>query len=220
MAGKSGESGRAISERLSENIFILPSTLPSSDSESHLSFYRVYFEGVLQSSSQNRNSKTPIVLVSKECSTGKKVFSGSCKWDLMKYTSTDTWCLADDFNLGQLGCTDCVTSLATVYRTLNGEPRRVVTKVSIVDNNGIETKFPLGETSCHTLKASPLEVAELNKCGFFCFFQKTDPLYENETKFTCRYVPPTTYGVDLASPLFAGVDLDKLQVITVDLICS
>jgi len=228
--GKKGEAGRdgksyAI-EKTYERFYVLPQELFMSSKRDMptvtLDIYKVKEGGELRRASQNVPfSADQVIKVSKDCPHGKKVLTGFCKWDLLKFKQRESWCFAEDFNVAKRGCTQCVVSVETKTMFFEKANREVVSQLTFVDLEREEQVFELTERSCKILDSAALDVSELRQCGFFCFFQKLDPIYESNTKFSCSYIPPTVFGINLESSIFAGLNLkEKLEMITIELTCT
>jgi len=52
------------------------------------------------------------------------------------------------------------------------------------------------EESCLAVSLSPLTPQESKDCGFFCFFYHLEPIIVSNTTFTCKYIPPSHYGIN------------------------
>jgi len=224
--GRDGKDGRdAISEKLEESFFLLPSQFSQQEkrtsSELNLNLFRVKEGGKLRKRSQNKHLSDDVLKVWKECPSGMKLFNGFCKWNLLQFMEKESWCLAEDFQVKKRGCSDCFTSIETKLIEFEGKKRQVVTSLTYSDRQKQEQPFELTERSCLLLDTSALQKLERKKCGFFCLFQKLDPIFESDTKFSCTYFPPASFGVDDSSPLFSSFNLsNKLNIISVEIVCS
>jgi len=185
--------------------------------------FRVKEGGKLRSLSQNvrQPEDSAFVKVSKQCPSGTKVLTGFCNWNVLKFVEKESWCFAEDFEVGKRGCSDCCTSVETKMVDFEGEKRKVVTDVTYFDENEIQSEFSLSETSCRVLETSELDKVEFNKCGFFCLFHQLEPLFESDIEFSCKYFPPSSLGIDQDLSFFSRLPLqDKLEIITIKLVCS
>jgi len=167
------------------------------------------------------SSSSNVFKVSKNCPPGKKLIAGSCKWDLLGFESRDSWCFADDFTVGHEGCRNCLVSFGSTSKRVDGDNKNVITSIVYRNANGEKVSATLDESSCSILDARDITETEQTQCGFFCFFQKLDSIYENDTRFTCKYVPPSAFGLPLGGNLFAGLDVsDKVEKITAEIVCG
>jgi len=222
LKGEKGDSSIAILKKTSESFFILPDEINPSKRDStelKLKIARVKRNGIIIGPTNILESNT-VIKVSQECKKGK-VLIGNCRWEIFKFDNLPSWCLAEDFPVGKRGCSDCISSVETNNVYFEGGSRNVATKITYSNSDQSNESYDLNDSSCSILETQELDSGDISKCGFFCFFQKLDSLYESETKFTCRFIPPTAFGFDLSSPFFAGTDLhDKIQSITIEVVCS
>jgi len=219
-----GDRGQnAMSVKLEESFYVVSSqqNKKRNDEQLRFNFVRVKQGGKLRKLSQNRELSDDILKVSKDCPSGMQLFAGYCKWNLLKFIEKDIWCLVEDFKIGRRGCSDCFTSVETKMVELEGKKRKVVTQLIYSDSKNQERSYLLTERSCKLLDTYELEKFEFRKCGFFCLMQKLDPLFENDTTFSCTYFPPAFYGVDLGGAHHSSFDLsNKLEMISIELVCS
>jgi len=222
--GEKGDSNVTRMKKSLESFFILPDEAESKrdSSDLKLKLSRVKKDGrLIESTHLLQPSPQQVIKVSKECTDGTRVFMGNCRWDLLRFDSQPSWCFAEDFPVGKRGCTDCITSVETTSANYEGTEVKVATRITFSNADQSEDSYDLHERSCSILDTREMEPQDLTKCGFFCFFQKLDSLYESETKFTCRYIPPSAFGIGLNNPFFSSTDLqDKIQSITIEVVCS
>jgi len=50
--------------------------------------------------------------------------------------------------------------------------------------------------NCFFVELTDLSSLEEKECGFFCFFYHLEPILESSNTFSCRYTPPSHYGVE------------------------
>ena len=154
-------------------------------------------EGKLHSPSRNHdvNSDDPVI-VSTRCPPGTRVISGNCKWSAqMLSTAKDSWCRSKDFKEARKrGCKDCIISKTTASRTFENVQTLVVIGLTLADQEGRETSFEMDGRSCSILDNLELDKKGLKDCGYFCFFHQFDAFHHDDTTFSCKYIPPASFG--------------------------
>jgi len=225
--GIKGERGRdAISVKLEESFYLLPSQLSQQQKkrngeELYLPIFRVKEGGKLRKLSQNRELSDDIVKVSKHCPSELKLLNGYCKWHILQFVVKKSWCFAEDFQVDNGTCSDCIISLETKIVDFEGAKRKVVTEITYSDQLKQQKSYPLSERSCKLLDTSALEKKDFRKCGFFCFYHNLEPIFENNSRFSCQYAPPSYYGMKMSSPTSSNFDLsNKLEMISIEIVCS
>ena len=182
--------------------------------------------GEISSPLHNRviSSSTDDITVSKSCPPGKRVLIGTCKWDLLSQKQTrNTWCRARDFLASKR---EENVSFETKEEIIEGKTEQVVSSISFRNQEGKEEKAEMNSQSCTLIDTSLSSSSQLKECGFFCFFQKTEPLFESESVFSCKYIPPSSFGMDELFGLLPSSKRleksfeEKIQMITLELVCE
>jgi len=151
----------------------------------------------VNSPSKNRNIHSKKVqFFHSSCKKDQILFRGDCKWGLFKFKAYPTWCRVKDFKPGKRGCTDCVVNIdKTVKRDFEGEQKVDVVRKIRLNINGYIQRLKLTKNSCKIIRPLELNSEEFSQCGFFCFFHEVEQIYTSDKTFTCKYVPPSFYGV-------------------------
>jgi len=162
-------------------------------------------------------------IVSQSCPEGQKIFSGNCKWDLLKFKSSESWCRSKDFQINEnVMCVDCLINSETKKEIFNGKLTEVLTKLTFRDLKSKEHSFDLNERSCQILETTKTDESDMEKCGMFCLFSKVDPITISDSVFSCRYIPPSVFGADQFFGISKRDDqqfVDKIQIISTEIVC-
>jgi len=244
VAGKDGRDGKdgkdAEIDKFDDNLFLVTSPENTkrgqdeiSEALSLLGIARVYVKHQTLTRASTLVTSSPrkvrdvnsgqVFTISKSCPEGRKILTGNCRWDIFQATAQDAWCQAKDFKEGKKGCKNCISNVKSEAVSLEGKQTEVVTKMIIRNEDGSEKEFHMNSKSCTALQTSKIDMDGMRDCGYFCFFQKLDPLYETENTFSCRYIPPSVFGMNTISApsSHGGSGLeDKVQIVTVEIPCQ
>jgi len=185
--GPTGADGKSVfSERKTKSIYLLPKV-------KNLHNAYVSIDEQLIEPWFNRHAETEDILkVTQTCSAGKLLF-GTCKWSILKFEERQSYCFSDYVRLGEEKCINCVASYQSKKKDLDGESKDVLTELVYVKRDSSRSVISYDSTSCSILKTKKVDYLELKHCGFFCFFQRVESLYESDTSFTCLYSPPAFF---------------------------
>ena len=227
----SGMNGKKRGEkRVEETAFLLPEFLSNSSFFSQLPIEMHPFAHVsvqmtrkaFPSLNNRKSSHTPLELTA-TCPTGSRVKEGRCEWKVMKAQTSSSWCRPHDFSLGKRGCNDCISSIKTHNKDINGKREKVVTQVAFKKGEEVK-RVNFNEESCVLVEPKELDEAAMKECGFFCFFHNFLPSRNSDFEFSCTYVPPSFFGLD---DFLAAAKKDshqalagKIQALYVNIICE
>ena len=229
--GRPGKDASASIQRSEQSFALLHSSLSRSlKTGDRLPFdfsERIYLNlpnGEISSPLHNRELSSSSIVVSKSCPPGKRVLIGSCKWELLSKKETrNTWCRAEDFVTNKRREQ---ISLETREELIEGKTEQVVSSISFRNKEGEEEKLEMNSQSCLLIETNLASESQLKECGFFCFFQKTEPVFESESVFSCKYVPPSFFGMDELFGLLPSSKRveqsfeEKIQMIILELVCE
>jgi len=155
----------------------------------------------------------------KNCGPGETLMGGICNWNIYSFSKDRTSCYASDFTIGKPGCKNCIVDVEH-----SQENPEFATKLKVLDESGKPNDILLNDKSCVSLNLKDLSQKEQKECGFFCFFYHLEPLHLSENTFSCRYTPPSHFGVSNFGFSFEESKNSKIHnriaVITIDLFCA
>ena len=191
-------------------------------------------EGKLSSPLRNReiSPSSGSLLFSQSCPPGTKLVSGACSWNLLKTKREEmrsTWCRASDFSSSydlSSNKRDSEMSFQTVEEQFEGREEQVLSSISFKSERGEQEEVEMNSNSCQVLPTRSADDKDMKECGMFCLFQKTEPVYEGENRFSCKYMPPSLFGANELSSILPSMKRseqsleENVQMVTVELVCE